>query len=327
MDFSTTFRRRDLLTVGVGGLATAWLGGWPGAAAWAKEVTLKAAYNRFASLMQYFAAKEQGFFQAEGIKLDDAFTPPHLTMPGLASNQFDFAFHNMLDIAQINLKGVSVKIVYPGAVLSEKHPYSQIVVPSGSPVRTAKDLEGRKVAVALLRSSVELLMKSWLVANGADPEKVTLVAVGADGVVPAVKSRQFDAVYAIEPALSIITGQKIGEAIAYPQIVPGSPLLVTGFIAREAWLEKNGDTAQAIVRALEKSTRWLMDHPGEIPGIMVRNSRIEESLARKMIHPGLTLVARRADLQPFFDAAVKFKLIPSPVEACSLLSPYCPREC
>lgn len=179
----------------------------------------------------------------------------------------------------------------------------------------------------LLRSSVELILLSWLQANGADPEKVSLVGVGADGIVPAVKSRQFDAAYAIEPALTIIKGQKLGDSIAFPRVAPGSAVLVTGFIAHEAWIEKNVETAQAIVRALDKATQWLMAHPQEIPGIMVRHVRIEESLARQMITPGLTRVARKGELQPFLDAAVKFKFIPRPVDACTLLSKYCPADC
>ncbi len=328
MDSQQTFTRRQALALGIGaGLSSLWLSGPLGRRAWAKEVTLKAAYNTFASLVQYFAAKEQGLFQGEGIKLEDAFTPPHLTMPGLASSQFDFAFHNMLDIVQINVKGVSIKVVYPGAILSEKYPYSQLVVPTGSSIRTAKDLEGRKIAVSLVRSSIELILLSWLTANGVDPEKVSLVQVGIDGIIPAVKSRQFDAVYAIEPALTVIKGQKLGEAIAFPQVTLGSQVLVTGYIAREAWIEKNPDTVQAIVRVLDKATQWLMAHPQEIPGIIARNAKIEESLARQMIPPGLTRVARKGDLQPFFDAATKFKFIPQRVDACTLLSKYCPQEC
>jgi hypothetical protein len=42
---------------------------------------------------------------------------------------------------------------------------------------------------------------------------------------------------------------------------------------------------------------------------------LEESLARQMIHPGLTRAARRADLQPFLDVAGKFKFIVRTVNA------------
>ena len=294
----------------------------------AQTFGLKAAYNRFASQFQYFAAKEQKFFEAEGIKVEDAFTPPPVAIPGLLSGQYDLAFHNILDIAQINLKGSSVKILYPGAMLTDKFPYAQLVVPAGSTVKTAKDLEGKKIGVAFLRSSIDLDVTIWLAANGVDPKKVTFIGTGIDGVVPTIKSKQVDAAYVIEPALTVIKGQKLGEAIAVPPASQtGGGYMATGYIARESWIERNPDLAQAIVRALDKATQWLIANQQEIPGLISRNSGIPEPLARQMILPGTTRMVRKADIQPYLDAAAKFGFIDRSLDACSLVSKFCPQAC
>lgn len=327
MGCERTLTRRDVLALGVGAGVTAGLGGpWLRRVS-AKETTVKASYFTISALMQYYAAKERGFFKEEGIKLEDTFVPGHLIMQGLVSGQVDFTFTNTVDITRINLQGVSVKILYPGAVMSHSHPYAQIAVPEGSTIKTAKELEGRKIAVASVRSTIDLAVINWLATNGADPAKVNIVAVGFDGIIPAIRSKQFDAVYAIEPELAIIKGQKLGELIGFPHGALGSQVLVTGYIAREAWIEKNPETAQTIVRALDKTTQWLMAHPGEIPGIITRNTRIKEDLARQMILPGLTRVARKVDLQPFVDVAAKFKFIERSPDVCTLFSKYCPKEC
>ena len=327
MDLQSGLTRREALALGFGAGVTATLAGPLLRNAWAKEMTVKASYFAISALVQYYAAKEQGLFQAEGLKLEDTFVPGHLVMRSVVSGQVDFTMTNTLDITKINLQGVSVKILYPAVTISESNPYAQLVVPAGSPIKTAKELEGKKVAMATLRSGPELAVQNWLLANGADAEKVSFISVGFDGIVPAAKSKQFDAVYAIEPELAIIRGQKLGEPIAVPHLALGSQVLLTGFIAREAWIDKNPEAAQAIVRVLDKATQWLMAHPQEVPAIVSRNTRMEEALARQMIQPGLTRVARRADLQAYLDMAARLKYIPRSLDVCTLFSKYCPQAC
>jgi NitT/TauT family transport system substrate-binding protein len=317
--------RREVLALGVGAGVT--LGRPLLRSAWARELPVKASYFAISALIQYYAAKERGFFKAENIKLEDTFVQGHLVMQSVISGQVDVTMTNTLDIAKINLQGVGVKILYPSATINGDHPYAQLVVPPDSPIKTAKDLEGRRVAVATLKSGPELAVRNWLAANGANPDTVTFVGVGFDGIVPAARSKQFDAVYAIEPAFTIIKGQKRGGSIAVPHLALGSQVLLTAFIAREAWIDKNPEAAQAVVRALDNATQWLMGHPGDISGIVVRNTRIGEDLARQMIHPGLTRVARRADLQAYLDMAARLGHIPRPLDVCTLFSKHCPQEC
>lgn len=327
MGLHRAFTRREVLALGVGAsVSSTRLGGPTLRSAWA-QTPVKASYFAISAAIQYYAAKERGLFQAEGLKLEDSFVPGHLVVEGLVSGQVGFTFTNVLNIAQINLKGVSVKILYPGTTISEKNPYTQLVVPAGSPIKTAKDLEGKKIAVTQLRTTAELTTRAWLAANGADPEKVSFVGVGFTGIVPALKGKQFDAAFAIEPDLAVIKAEKLGESLAIPHLPLGPEVLITGYIARESWIEKNSEAAQAVARALDKATQWLMANPQEVAGIIVRNTKIQEGLARQMIHPGLTRVARQADLQPLLDMAVKFKFLAQPVGACSLFSKYCPQAC
>jgi NitT/TauT family transport system substrate-binding protein len=295
--------------------------------AFAADREVKLAYNKFASLFQFFAAKEQGFFQAAGLKLVDSFVPPPLAIPGLLSGQHDVAFQNILDIAQINLKGGKVKIIHAGTMLSPENPYTQLLVPTGSQLKTAKEFEGGKIAVPFVRSTLDLDLIAWLVANGADPKKVSIVGVGIDGVIPAIQSKQFEGVYAIEPAVSVIIAQNLGHQIAFPASASVSGYMVTAFIAREEWVEKNPEIAKAVVEVLDKSTDWLTANPNEIPDLVSRNTGIEPALAAKMIHPRPLRVARKADMQPFLDVAAKFGHIPSQIDACSMLASVCPKEC
>jgi NitT/TauT family transport system substrate-binding protein len=316
------FTRREVLAAGLaGGLSFAGLAPQP-ARAQAAKYSIKASYNTFASMLQFFAGKEQKFFEAEGIRLEDANVNPALTMSGLVSGQYEVGFHNILDIAQIHLKGTDIKIFHAGVIQSRKYPYSQMVVPNGSPIKTAKDLAGKKIAVALVKASIDVSVYSMMSEVGVDPNSATLVQVGIDGIIPALSSNQFDAVYCIEPALTIAKVRKLGTALPYG----GLDYMTTGYIARDAWLQKNADAARAFIRALDQSTQWLNANVKEIPGLVARNSKLDEKLAQQMILPGPLTIARKADMQPFFEYAAQYGLLSKPVNACDLLAGICPKE-
>jgi NitT/TauT family transport system substrate-binding protein len=319
MNSRRMFTRRDVLAAGIAGALSL---GWRGARAQAARFTIKASYNTFASMLQFFAAREQKFFDAEGIRLEDANVNPALTMSGIISGQYEVGFHNILDISQIHLKGTDIKIFHAGVIQSHQFPYSQMVVPNGSPIKTAKDLAGKRIAVALVRASIDVSIYSMLTEVGVDPASVSLVQVGIDGIIPALSSGKFDAVYCIEPALTIAKVQKLGTALPYG----GLDYMTTGYIAREAWLDKNPDAARAFIRALDRSTEWLNANAKEIPGLIARNSKLDPKLAQQIILPGPLTVVRKSDMQPFLDYATKHGLLPRAVNACDLLAPICPKD-
>ena len=145
MSSHKTLTRRDVLTLGMGaGLSSAWLCGPLLGSARGDETAVKASYFGISALIRYYAAKEQGVFRAEGMKLGESFVPGHLVMQSVVSGQVDFTMTNTLDIAKINLQGVRIKILYPAATIDKEHPHAQLVVPAGPAIKAAKDLEGAR---------------------------------------------------------------------------------------------------------------------------------------------------------------------------------------
>jgi ABC-type nitrate/sulfonate/bicarbonate transport system substrate-binding protein len=106
----------------------------------------------------------------------------------------------------------------------------------------------------------------------------------------------------------------------------GRRQLVTGFFAREAWLEKNPDAAKAVVRALDKAYAWVIANPKKLSAVIESNTGMKPGLAAKMIPPGPVNIVRVSEMQPFLDNALKYGLIPKAIKACDMLSKYCPSE-
>ncbi|MGW6703412.1 TAXI family TRAP transporter solute-binding subunit [Streptomyces sp. NPDC054956] len=74
--------------------------------------------------------------------------------------------------------------------------YVQLVVPAGSPVQTARDLRGKRVAVGQNGSGVRLISERLLTAAKLDPARdVTPVAIGIDTMPAELEAGRIDAFF------------------------------------------------------------------------------------------------------------------------------------
>ncbi|MFD9305682.1 TAXI family TRAP transporter solute-binding subunit [Streptomyces sp. NPDC060048] len=74
--------------------------------------------------------------------------------------------------------------------------YVQLVVPTGSPVQSARDLRGKRVAVGQNGSGVRLISERLLTAAGLDPARdVTPVSIGIDTMPAELEAGRIDAFF------------------------------------------------------------------------------------------------------------------------------------
>ncbi|MCY0939275.1 TAXI family TRAP transporter solute-binding subunit [Streptomyces sp. H34-S4] len=74
--------------------------------------------------------------------------------------------------------------------------YVQLVVPAGSPVQSARDLRGKRVAVGQNGSGVRLISERLLTAASLDPDRdITPVAIGIDTMPAELEAGRIDAFF------------------------------------------------------------------------------------------------------------------------------------
>jgi TRAP transporter TAXI family solute receptor len=74
--------------------------------------------------------------------------------------------------------------------------YVQLVVPAGSPVQSARDLRGKRVAIGQAGSGVRLISERLLTAAGLDPvREITPVSIGIDTMPQELEAGRIDAFF------------------------------------------------------------------------------------------------------------------------------------
>src|ERR687897_3566560 len=137
--------RRDFLSkIAVGVAAAPWLGNL----SWA-QTKGKLGYMKIVDVAAMFMAMEKGFFKSEGLELETIpMAGGAVIVQGVTSGDLQFGWTNVISLYQAVAEGFDFKLIAPGASnTKDKKESHAILVANASPIKTAKDLEGKTVAV------------------------------------------------------------------------------------------------------------------------------------------------------------------------------------
>src|SRR5262249_51379704 len=138
--------------------------------------------------------------------------------------------------------------------------------------KSIADLKGKKIGVTAPGSSTNILANYVLGKAGIKPSEVSIIGVGASqGAVAALRSGQIDAISNLDPVITIL--QRGGDIkvisdtrdVAEADRVFGGPMPAGCLYSSVAFLERNPNTAQALVNAMVRACKWIQQAgPSEI---------------------------------------------------------------
>src|SRR5436190_8401042 len=164
-----------------------------------------------------FRAIAKGFFKAEGLELDTVpMAGGAVIVQGVTSGDLQIGWTNVISLYQAHVEGFDFKLVAGGATnvkgTNESH---AIQVLKSSPIKSAKDLEGKTIAVNTLNNIVHLMAMAWMDKNGGTSSKTKFVEIPFPNMEAALAAGKVDAISVHEP-LGIAALQKGGaRGLAY----------------------------------------------------------------------------------------------------------------
>lgn len=193
-------------------------------------------------------------------------------LQALASNQTDIAASAFYGaIAQLVATGAQIKVVVP-TYGSDDKTYSQVVVPADSPIKTARDLIGKKIAVNTLGANAEAILDTWFKQQGLsadDIKKVTLVALPPLNTPEALAKHQIDAAYLGVKGVEITNQAVKTRTLVKDTDVVGGPYEGGGFSLRDDFIKDNPDTAKELVAGVAHAVNYIETHtPDEVYALL-----------------------------------------------------------
>jgi NitT/TauT family transport system substrate-binding protein len=266
-------------------------------------------------------AQDQGFFQRAGVNVEiSMFTNAPAMVSAAAGNALDVGMADVIQIGNAVLRGVPLAAIASGALYQPSNPTAMLCVAKDSPIRTARDLNGKTVAVVSLGAFGAISIQEWLRTNGAAAESVKLTEMPFAPMAAAVGRGTVAAALIGEPFLSA-SGNDVRPLVdTYPTIANAFYIAVS--FASRAWIGGNRPAARAFVRAVYEAARWSNTHHDESAVILSKYAKLDVERIRTMRRAFFDTTPLDVRLmQPVLDIGLTYGQMPKPLAAAAMVAP------
>jgi len=275
-----------LLAAGCGGDSEESSGGGGGGDS-AKPVTLKIGLIPIADVAPVFLGQKKGFFKEQNITLDPQFAAGGAAItPAVVSGDFDIGFSNTVSLLIAGSKNLPVQIISQGVLgdADDSKVWEDLLVKKDGPIKTAKDLEGKTVAVNTLNNICGVTINASLEKEGVDISKIKYAEVPFPEMVGALQKGRVDGACVVEPFVS--QGKANGMKGIDPFYFNTAPnLTVAAYFASKEYIAKNEAVVDRFVTAMKKSLDYAQAHPDEVRGVLTEYTEIPPEAAEQINLP------------------------------------------
>lgn len=262
-----------------------------------------------------YVALKHKFFDQEGLHVQVKPVAQSIqALPALQKGQVDvIAGANYVTFLQANEKGLlKLRIIADGAANASR--FTEVLVMPNSPIKQAKDLEGKTLAVNILNNIQSLTTNQVLKANNVDPTKVKYRAVPFPQMGAALQKGQIDAVNTAEP-FGTDFQRKLGARMVVD--VGGAPvtdLPISGYVSTQEFVDKNPKTAAAFQRAIQKAQQLMATDRKQVEAVLPGYAHIDPQTASVLSLPGYPTSLNATRLQRLPDLMLQDGLLKNKID-------------
>ncbi|TDD12610.1 transporter substrate-binding domain-containing protein [Nonomuraea deserti] len=262
--------------------------------------------------------KAKGFFTEQ--KIDLTITPVQggaASVTGTVSGQFQFAFANTTSLLTAKQQGLDVKVVANGVSSTGEQgkDFSAVLVKPDSPIKTAKDLAGRKISVNQLKNIGDTTVRASVRKAGGDPGGIEFVELPFPDAPAALQSGRVDAIWVVEPFVSQALSQG-ARAVAWNFADAAPDLTVAMYFTTG---RTDPDLAERFAAAMRKSLEYADAHPDEVREVLRTYTKISPEVIAEIHLPKWPVEVNKASVQTIADLALADGVLTEKIDVSALV--------
>jgi len=233
----------------------------PGAVVNAQIQKIRIAYSsRSNTITPFYIAASKGFFREEGLEVELIQVSPRLGAMAVMNGDVSFTTSFTSTFRGI-LQGVPLKLIL---VALKKGIYFLVVRPE---IKDVQDLKGKKLGVATIRGTDQLVAEELLRSKGFNPALIQQLVIGdtplrAQALVAGVVQ-----VVSLSPPHDLLLKNMGYTILAGP---PEVGLPASGLFASDRLLKENPQAVNRTLRALIKANRFISENRQETIAVMLK---------------------------------------------------------
>jgi len=255
---------------------------------------------------EVYYAKELGYFARVGLDVEVIpVSNGGASASAVAGRTADIGYGDTATVAIGHAKGLPFVIVAPAALYSASAPGAKLLVTANSPIRSAKDLEGKVVAGSALTTISGLAPRVWIDENGGDSTKVRFLELPFPAMQPALDAGRVDAVMVAEPFLTVAL-RNGDRALGSPLDAVSASFILSAFYTTSAWAKEHPTELARFTSVILQTAAWANANHARSAAILAAATNQDPSAVAAT---NRALYAVRLDpalLQPVVDAVAKY---------------------
>jgi NitT/TauT family transport system substrate-binding protein len=269
---------------------------------------------------QAYYAADSGFFQRGGLDATvDTLNSGSAAANALLGGSLDIGITTPLLLANAIQRKVPFVVIAGGPLSTPDAPQSLLCVTSSSPIKTAKDLEGKTVGMIVLKTVVELSLDAWLDKNDANRANVRRVEVLFSEMQSALERGRVDACIISEPFITPAVRSGTVRILANPNLAIAPSFMLGAWFTTKAFAQQNPDTVKKYADVMYLTAKWANTHRAETAAIISKYMKIDPAVTRSMYRLDFVESMRFPEMQALLDCAVKYGALQRPIVAADMM--------
>lgn len=228
----------------------------------AENTKVAIGFSAAGDFLPVMVAKETGIFEKNGIDAD-------LTKVALISNIPAAIMSGSLQIGaatppmllDTSASGLDLPAIAAATRFLKDPAIFSVVARKGVEIKSAKDLEGKRVGVPGMRSVADVVFRQWLLNNGVDVNKVSIVEAPFPQMKDLLTAGTVDAVPVLEPFRARIVGDDTGYRVADYMAEVNPDILGAIWVGNRKWLDANPKAVEGFRKSLAESLEYMRANP------------------------------------------------------------------
>lgn len=250
-----------------------------------KVKLLYAAVNAFTAS---YVAQDQGYFGQHGLDVDLSIAQNSGLVPSaLLADSAQIGGVTPSALLAATEQGLDLVIVAGTIDYPQKSGTAGMLARTGSGIKSAADLVGRKVGTPGFGGIPDVLAKKWVQVNGADYHKVDWVEIPFPQMGDALTAGIIDAATLVSPFYNHIVDGKVGYQIGdtFSVISPGTTAVI--FVSTRDWATKNPQSVEALRVSLDAAVAFIADsaHTASVRDSIVKYTKLPPQAAASAVIP------------------------------------------
>jgi len=253
-----------------------------------------------------YYADAMGFFKKAGanVSLMAFSTNGSVIAAAVAGGSVDIGTSNLVSLATGHMHNVPFTIVAPAGMFSASAPTTVLMVPQSSPLRTAKDLEGKTIAVNALKTISQFAPQAWIDKNGGNSSAVKFIETNVSDMLAGLAAGRLDAAVVTEPFITTASKTSRLFANCFEAIAPS--FLISAYFTTVEFARAHADAIRRFQAAILESSKWGNANHAKSAEILAKAAKLDESNIRSTVRSVYAERLDPAQIQPVIDVTAKY---------------------